>query len=84
MKDHNEKNFWLSWFCIACGILLIGGIIWLPIPEENKANASLALGFITGNLIGLPLAYIFGGNPVAKKPNEPTEPITDLRTETLN
>lgn len=81
MKDHYNLNYILCFFCIACGVALIAGLCWLPVPKENQNTAALAMGFITGTLVGIPLAYIFGGNPTPKKPNEP---ITDLRTENIN
>ena len=75
MKDNFNKIYWLCVYVVTWGFLLLAALIWVPVPQENHSMANLAMGFITATIIGVPLAYIFGGNPSnAKKQGATAQP----------
>ncbi len=68
------------------GIIFLACLIWIPCPKENQSMANIAIGFDTASIIGIPLAFVLGGNTTKKAedgtsvtgnnnvvtPNEPT------------
>lgn len=70
MNNDHSKNFWFCCFAFAAGLLFLAALIWLPVPKANESMANIAIGFITGTVIFIPISYLLGGNiPQAKKPD---------------
>lgn len=76
MEDHKEliKLYFASGVCLA-GLILLGMLVWLPVPHENQPMANLAMGAVITSIIGVPIAFVLGGNP-AKKPGEANQTVT--------
>lgn len=90
MKDKDIEQFhyifWLCCYVVTIGFCLLAALIWVPVPKENQSMANLAMGFITATIIGVPLAYIFGGSPSpsAKKPTLPNPNTTAEFTASIS
>lgn len=74
MEDHKEiiKLYFAAGVCLA-GIILLSLLVWLPVPHENQPMANLAMGAVITSIIGVPIAFVLGGNPT-KKPADNQNP----------
>lgn len=70
MEDHKElvKIYFAAAVCLI-GCVLLALLVWLPVPKENQPMANLAMGAVITSIIGVPIAFVLGGNPT-KKPND--------------
>jgi glucan phosphoethanolaminetransferase (alkaline phosphatase superfamily) len=73
MEDHKEiiKLYFASGVCL-CGLILLSLLVWLPVPHENQPMANLAMGAVITSIIGVPIAFVLGGNPTKKPGENPT------------
>lgn len=69
--SHFDKIYWFCCTAFILGLIFLAALIWLPVPQENQSMANIAIGFLTGTVIVVPLSYLIGGNvPQQKKPAE--------------
>lgn len=67
MEDHKEiiKLYFAAGTCLL-GVVLLALLVWLPVPKENQPMANLAMGAVITSIIGVPIAFVLGGNPTKK------------------
>src|SRR5437764_13807160 len=67
-NSHFDKIFWFCCIAFFLGLVFLSALIWLPVPHENQSMANIAIGFLTGTVIVVPLSFLLGGNiPQQKK-----------------
>lgn len=73
---HFDKIFWFCCIAFFLGLVFLCALIWIPVPHENQSMANIAIGFLTGTVILVPLSYLLGGNMPTQKKTEPAAGTT--------
>lgn len=53
-------------FAFFIGCVLLAMLVWIPVPQINQPMANIALGAVVTTIIGVPIAFVLGGNPTKK------------------
>lgn len=53
-------------FAFLVGCILLAMLVWIPVPAINQPMANIALGAVVTTIIGVPIAFVLGGNPTKK------------------